>query len=301
MPQIEVGLALQAAFHVSTCQLQFRACNSSTGSIFHDTLQWPRSTCVCACISLGVIGEIIFQKKVVNRRRSITSSRFHPHRMGCGSSKSAVAPQQTIWKSPQGRERSTSRPNSGLMCQNGGVTLEKEAHHHTTITAVQEATENTEKATESTRIISASSTDSKISMHTNDSGVGDDYAQMIPERPTTEEKETATEAPNLTIDGSKIATPAPVSHSLPAGHRSHPLPPILTSANDAKIPDSPSTTSPYGWAAFDIIMGERPEGGVNRKRKPPGVRRLERRRGENTSKEELLEKQRVAEQRRKVS
>ena len=176
-----------------------------------------------------------------------------------------------------------------------------------------------------TRLISAHSTESKAS---RDSGLGEEYAHVITEGSETNDKEVAnlpqgTETPDLTIEGEKITTPSSV------GHRRRParLPPIqpvksyvysehnsppplslatkrVTFSNNLidELPDSPSIIKKpcsKGGLAFDIVLNDSPMDPAMMKKRPAHLQKLNHRRA-IVSHEELDEKQRAAEQRRKV-
>lgn len=179
-----------------------------------------------------------------------------------------------------------------------------------------------------TRLISAHSTESKGSQ---DSGLGDDYAHVITEGSDSADKEVAKipegmERPDLTIDGEKIKTLSSM------GHRKRPvrLPPIQLNKGSSsssessmptglstkrvtfssslidELPDSPSIIKKpcaKGGLAFDIVLEDTPVDQTEiARRKPAHLQKLEQRRSkvETVSHEELDEKQRAAEQRRKV-
>lgn len=174
-----------------------------------------------------------------------------------------------------------------------------------------------------TRLVSAYSTQSKASQ---DSGLGEEYAHIITEGSDSTTKEVANlpqgmEAPNLTIEGEKIKTPSLVGHRkrLPPiqpvrGHASSSSestsPPPLSLATSKRVtfskdlnelPDSPSIIKrpcSRGGLAFDIVLDESSADPAIR-RKPVHLKKLEQKRGA-VSHEELDEKQRAAELRRKV-
>lgn len=174
-----------------------------------------------------------------------------------------------------------------------------------------------------TRLVSAYSTQSKASQ---DSGLGEEYAHIITEGSDSTVKEVANlpqgmEAPNLTIEGEKIKTPSLVGHRkrLPPiqpvrGHASssseNTSPPPLSLAASKRVtfskdldelPDSPSIIKrpcSRGGLAFDIVLDESAADPAIR-RKPVHLKKLEQKRGA-VSHEELDEKQRAAELRRKV-
>ena len=178
-----------------------------------------------------------------------------------------------------------------------------------------------------TRLISAHSTESKGSQ---DSGLGDDYAHVITEGSDSTDKNIANipdgmEKPNLTIEGEKLNTPSLT------GHRKRParLPPIQLSKGSTsssengsstsfeslgvkrvtfsklidELPDSPSIIKKpcaKSGLAFDIVLEDSPMEEVT-KRRPVHLQKLEKSRRKGTVSHEVLdEKQRAAEQRRKV-
>ena len=174
----------------------------------------------------------------------------------------------------------------------------------------------------STRLISAESKGS------HDSGLGEEYSHVITEGSDSREKEVAKlpqgmEKPDLVIKGEKIKTPSLVGHRRRPGR----LPPIQTSEDSPpsgknstssvptkrvmfsdtlidELPDSPSIVKKpcaKGGLAFDIVMNDTPtDPNTVAKRKPAHLKKLEQKRGGNVSHEELDEKQRAAEQRRKA-
>lgn len=175
-----------------------------------------------------------------------------------------------------------------------------------------------------TRLVSAYSTQSKAS---RDSGLGEEYAHVITEGSDSTTKEVANlpqgmEAPNLTIDGEKINTPSLVGHrkrlppiqpvksraSSSSGTSSPPPLPSMTASKRVtftkdldELPDSPSIIKrpcSRGGLAFDIVLDESAADPAIR-RKPIHLKKLEQKRGD-VSHDELDEKQRAAELRRKV-
>ena len=175
-----------------------------------------------------------------------------------------------------------------------------------------------------TRLVSAYSTQSKGSQ---DSGLGEEYAHIITEGSDSATKEVANlpegiEAPNLTIEGEKVKTPSLVGHrkrlppiqpvksrtSSSSESSSPPPPSSLASAKRVtftkdleELPDSPNIIKrpcSRGGLAFDIVLDESAADPAIR-RKPIHLKKLEHKRG-TVSHEELDEKQRAAEIRRKV-
>lgn len=176
------------------------------------------------------------------------------------------------------------------------------------------------------RLISGYSTQSKASQ---DSGLGEEYAHIITEGSDSITKEIANlpqgmEAPNLTIEGEKMKTPSLVGHrkrlppiqpvkshaSSSSASTSPPPPPSSSQAAPKRVtftkdldelPDSPNIIKrpcSRGGLAFDIVLDESAADPAIR-RKPIHLKKLEQRRGD-VSHEELDEKQRAAELRRKV-
>ena len=176
------------------------------------------------------------------------------------------------------------------------------------------------------RLISGYSTQSKASQ---DSGLGEEYAHIITEGSDSTTKEIANlpqgmEAPNLTIEGEKMKTPSLVGHrkrlppiqlvkshaSSSSASTSPPPPPSSSQAAPKRVtftkdleelPDSPNIIKrpcSRGGLAFDIVLDESAADPAIR-RKPIHLKKLEQRRGD-VSHEELDEKQRAAELRRKV-
>ena len=161
-----------------------------------------------------------------------------------------------------------------------------------------------------TRLISAHSTESKGSQ---DSGLGDDCANIITEESESTDKEVANlpegmDKPNLHVEGERLKG---ISSG---GHRRlpHRLPPIQTPVSQLamskdlinELPDSPSIVKKpcaRGGLAFDIVLDDVPPD-VTERRKPAHLVKLEKkpRKGLTVSFAELDEKQKAAEQRRKV-
>jgi hypothetical protein len=178
-----------------------------------------------------------------------------------------------------------------------------------------------------TRLVSGYSTQSKASQ---DSGLGEEYSHIITEGSDSTTKEVANlpqgmgQAPNLTIEGEKINTPSLVGHRkrLPpiqpvksrassSSASTSPPPPAPSSQAAPKrvtftkdldeLPDSPNIIKrpcSRGGLAFDIVLDESAADPAVR-RKPIHLKKLEQRRGD-VSHEELDDKQRAAELRRKV-
>ena len=280
--------------------------------------------------------------------------------MGCGSSKSAVAPVPQLGLQPRSagseeksqttvqhgevveqQSSSTSIGSKKLVKIRQNKVLPKTANESlsaSSVIKVQEAELHNQSSGESdssqyssresihanTRLISAYSTQSKGSQ---DSGLGEEYAHIITEGSDSTTKEVANlpqgmEAPNLTIEGEKIKTPSLVGHRrrLPPiqpvkGHASSssesisPPPPHTLAASKRvtfskdldELPDSPSIIKrpcSRGGLAFDIVLDESAADPAIRK-KPVHLKKLEQKRGA-VSHEELDEKQRAAEERRKV-
>ena len=177
--------------------------------------------------------------------------------MGCGSSKSAVAPVSQLGPLPAieaepqmqdgkqaqhgdtvEKESSITRIGSKKICQNEvQSTVANESQSTSNVINVQEAdihSKNENDRSESsqyssresidvnTRLISANSTQSKASQ---DSGLGEEYVHVITEGSDSSTKEIANlpkgmQVPNLTIEGEKLETSSSVGH-----HRKR-LPPI---------------------------------------------------------------------------
>ena len=173
-----------------------------------------------------------------------------------------------------------------------------------------------------TRLISAHSTDSKASQ---DSGLGEENGHIITEGSDSGVKEVANlprgmEAPNLTIEGEKMKTPSSMGHrkrlppiqpvkSYTSSESMCPPPPLSLASKRVtfsgnlidELPDSRSIIKrpcSRGGLAFDIVLDDNPVDPAIR-RKPVHLQKLEQKRGA-VSHEELDEKQRAAEQRRKV-
>ena len=167
-----------------------------------------------------------------------------------------------------------------------------------------------ESISANTRLISAHSTESKGSQ---DSGLGDDYAHVITEESESADKDIANlpegmEKPSFIIEGEKVKIPSSGGHR----KRPHRLPPIQAPVSHVilskelinELPDSPSIIKkPCGKSglAFDIVLDDIPTD-VAVRRKPAHLVKLEKkpRKGLTVSFEELDEKQKAAEQRRKV-
>ena len=281
--------------------------------------------------------------------------------MGCGSSRSAVAPAPQLGPQPrtagsEERSQATVQHGEAVERQSSSTSigskksvkirqnnvLPKTANESLSVSSVikvQEAELHNQSNGESdssqyssrdsihinTRLVSAYSTQSKASQ---DSGLGEEYAHIITEGSDSTMKEVAnlrqgTEAPNLTIEGEKIKTPSLVGHRrrLPPiqpvkGHTSSsnestspPPPPLSLTASKRvtfskdlnELPDSPSIIKrpcSRGGLAFDIVLDESAADPAIRK-KPIHLKKLEQKRGA-VSHEELDEKLRAAEQRRKV-
>ena len=276
--------------------------------------------------------------------------------MGCGSSKAAIVAPQNVTKAwtPQD-ERGNASPRSSrsfILNQEQDATKpkrnslrgEKVPVDARTLVMVQE---NNNKAVKNERISSGNSTSgtgssasscirlssatsmiSKGSAHTDDSGLGDEYACIITEKSNAQVQKVAKvpedlEAPDLTIEGLKIVTSAKRKRAIPTGrppisntktsagaNQQPPTNPLLprrhtqvTFANELHVPDSPDIIkrpSSRGGMAYDILLGENPaESSTTVRRKPVGLKKLEQRKRRKDA-AELDAKQKAAECRRKV-
>lgn len=177
------------------------------------------------------------------------------------------------------------------------------------------------------------SADSGISHCSNstDSGIGEE-PRVITEKSNSELKELANlpddyKAPNLAIEGTKMAVPPPSRmhrrRSTMTSLRPAPLPPIgkppghlpatahtpnrvsfCDEESNSLIPDDPNVIKrpcSRTWLAFDILLDDAPQEEDLRmeRRRPVALRRLERR-GEKMTLKKWEEKHRAVAQRKKV-
>lgn len=274
--------------------------------------------------------------------------------MGCGMSKATVVPQQTIqaWsstdevrRSPQTeRKRSPKRRkgNSGsvkIHSRKNSNTSREDVNGETSLGSNIIRVRETKSASDSmgsshyssrdsitsSRSNSASSTITKSSAKSDDSGLGQEYSHIITEKSKMEVKEAAQlpsdiTTPDLIIRGQRLKTASPLSHRKR-------LPPIrsksgVDNSTDAsaisppgaqqkhvsfseslinELPESPSIIKrpcSRSGVAFDIMVGETSSNTTPRRR-PARLQRLEKRQ-EPITLRDLVEKQREAKQRREV-
>ena len=265
--------------------------------------------------------------------------------MGCVKSKVKIVPQQTVeaWTSTDGAKKPWKRSPKRRRGSNESVKIRSRKNskgdtipNGPTIIHVQESKSNnnsdggsshysSRESINSSRTGSASSTITKSSAKSNDSGLGDEYSHVITEKSPMADKEAADlppdiTTPNLTLRGQKLKTIPPLSHR----RRSTRLPPIkkrsdidinpnaespslmqkrVSFANSLinELPESPSIIkrpSSRGGMAFDIMMADTSSESAP-KRRPTQLQRLEKKHDPVTLKD-LVEKQRDAKMRREV-
>lgn len=177
------------------------------------------------------------------------------------------------------------------------------------------------------RTNSADSASSKATCSSSDSGLGEEYAHIVTEHSQKDQQKVA-ELPDdvqparLTIEGQKITTPAThghrkrltlTSHRPPPHPNGIPQPPgkpshMVSFAPNNKVldlPESPSIVQrpvSRGGLAFEVFLGNKGDDTQLRgsRQKTPAVVKLERTPKNLPSKDQLLQQQRVAEERRKV-
>lgn len=238
--------------------------------------------------------------------------------MGCGASKTpVVVPEQAPSKPPESLDvRSSSTASLTGSRQNVKVRQRKtqalQSASSSTLCSGSEANaQGAEVTSLSSRNSSATSGKSKESASSGDSGLGEEYTEIITEKSNEALREVANvsteiDPPALSIDGSPLGKPKQETKKLQQIDSDEELPRGLRHVTFAEkmiseLPDSPSILKrpvSRGGMAFDISVADSlsPQTSAQMPAFSSNSKRRKR-----LSYQELQEKQKVAEQRKKVN